>query len=102
MNKTVRMLLSQKSSNTQHPDVFIEGQKLMAVSDFKYLGIILDCNLTFKKQVKKVANTITFNLANFRHVRPYLTTEAAKRFIHAMIFSHISCCYTSWSQVQQL
>ncbi len=30
----------------------------MVVSDFKYLGIILDSNLTFKKHVKKVANTI--------------------------------------------
>ena len=35
INKTVCMFLSQKSSNTEHPDVFIEGQKLMAVSDFK-------------------------------------------------------------------
>ena len=69
-NKTVCMFFSKKSSNAQHPDVFIEGEKLTVVSDFKYLGIILDCNLTFKKHVKKLANTITFNLANFRHVRP--------------------------------
>ena len=85
------MFFSKKSSNAQHPDVFIEGEKLTTVSDFKYLGTILD-----KKQ--KVANTITFNLANFRHVRPYLPTEAAKLFIHAVVFSHISYCYTSWSQ----
>ena len=97
-NKTVCMFFSKKSSNAQPPDVFIEGEKLTAVPDFKYLGIILDCNLTFKKHVKKVANSITFNLPNFRHVRPYLTTEAAKLFMHAMIFSHISYCYTSWSQ----
>ncbi len=70
----------------------------MVVSDFKYLGIILDSNLTFKKHVKKVANTIRYNLANFRHIRPYLTTEAAKLFIDAMIFSNISYCFTSWSQ----
>ncbi len=65
---------------------------------FKYLGIILDSNLTFKKHVKKVANTIRYNLANFRHIRPYLTTEAAKLFMDAMIFSNISYCFTSWSQ----
>ncbi len=72
----------------------------MVVSDFKYLGIILDSNLTFKKHVKKVANTIRYNLANFRHIRPYLTTEAAKLFMDAMIFmdANISYCFTSWSQ----
>ena len=47
------MFFSKKSSNAQPPDVFIEGEKVTAVSDFKYLGIILDSNLTFKKQVKK-------------------------------------------------
>ena len=68
------------------------------VSEFKYLGIIIDSNLSFKRHVKKVINTVKFNLANFRHIRPYLTTEAAKLFMHAMIFSHISYCFTSWSQ----
>ena len=84
------MFFPKKSSNAQPPDVFIEREKLTAVSYFKYLGIILDSNLTFKKHVKKVANTITFKLANFRHARPYLTTEAAKPLMQAMISSHIS------------
>jgi hypothetical protein len=98
INKTVCMFFSKKSTSPQQADVFIEGEKMMVVSEFKYLGIILDSNLTFKKHVKKVANTIRYNLANFRHIRPYLTTEAAKLYMHAMIFSHISYCFTSWSQ----
>ncbi len=97
INKTECMFFSKRSSIVQQADVFIEGEKLMVVSDFKYLGIILDSNLTFKKHVKKVANTIRYNLANFRHIRPYLTTEAAKLFMDAMIFSNIYC-FTSWSQ----
>ncbi len=54
INKTVCMFFSKRSSIGQQADVFIEGEKLMVVSDFKYLGIILDSNLTFKKHVKKV------------------------------------------------
>ena len=42
------MFFSQKSS-AQEANVFIQGQKFLVVSDFKYLGIILDSNLTFKK-----------------------------------------------------
>ncbi len=33
-----------------------------------------------------------------RHIRPYLTTEASKTFMDAMIFSNISYCFTNWSQ----
>ena len=80
INKT--MFFLRKPTETHQPDVFVEGEKLKVVSDFKYLGIILDYNLSFKKAYT---------------VRPYLTTEAANLIMHAMIFSHIYC-FTSWSQ----
>jgi len=57
----------------------------------KYLCIILDFNFTVKKHVKKEANAVRYNLANFTNIRPYLTTEAAKLFMHAMIFSQSFC-----------
>uniref|UniRef100_A0AAR2J957 Reverse transcriptase domain-containing protein n=1 Tax=Pygocentrus nattereri TaxID=42514 RepID=A0AAR2J957_PYGNA len=98
INKTVCMFFSQKLTEMIQADVLVRGEKLKLVSDTKYLGIILDSNLSFKNQVKKVINTVKLNLANFRHIRPYLTTEAAKLFMHAMIVSHITYCFTSWSQ----
>ncbi len=58
-----------------HPDVFVKGDKLKVISDFKYLGDILDSQLTFQKHAKKVAKIITINLANFRHTRPCLTIK---------------------------
>ena len=99
-NKTVCMFFSRKSTESD-PDIVINGNSIQVVSEFKYLGIILDSNLTFKKHAKKVENTIKFNLANFRHIRPYLTIDAAKLFMHAMIFSHITYCFTTWSQANQ-
>lgn len=98
ISKTVCMYFSQKPTVIPHPDVFVKGEKLKVVSDFKYLGIILDSQLTFQKHAKKVAKIIQFNLANFRHIRPCLTIEAAKLFMHSMTFSHITYCFTSWSQ----
>lgn len=92
------MYFSRNPTETHQPEIFVEGETIKVVSDFKYLGITLDSNLTFKKHVKNVANTIKFNLSNFRHIRPYPTTEAAILFMHAMIFSHITYCFTTWSQ----
>lgn len=68
------------------------------VSEFNYLGIILDSKLKFKKHIKKVINTVKFSLFNFRFIRPYLSTEAALLYMHTMIFSHLLYCITSWSQ----
>lgn len=51
-----------------NPEVL--GAKLQVVQEFKYLSVIvLDSQLSFKKQVKKAVNVVKFNLASFRFVR---------------------------------
>ena len=44
-----------------------------------------------------MSNSVKYNLRNFRHIRDKLTDEAAKLFMHSMLFSHIEYCLTSWS-----
>ena len=77
-------------------NVFLNGAEIELVSHFKYLGVILDSNLTFKKHIKKVSNTIKFNLQNVKLIRPFLTVNAAKSYLHSMILSHIEYCFTNW------
>ena len=48
--------------------------------------------------MKQVCNTVKFNLWNFRYIRNQLPLDASKLYMHSMIFSHISYCFTSWSQ----
>ena len=71
--------------------------ELELVPQFKFLGVILDSNLTFKKHIKKVRNKLNFNLANFKQIRPALTLEAAKTYIHCMVLSHVEYCLLNWS-----
>jgi hypothetical protein len=49
------MFFTKRATDATEPDVDVSGEKLQVVSDFKYLGIILDSNLSFKKHVKKEA-----------------------------------------------
>ncbi len=51
-------------------DVFVQEQKREVVHVFKYLGLLLDSQLSFKKQVVNIAK---FNSANFRFIRNSLT-----------------------------
>ena len=51
---------------------------------------MIDSKITFKTQVKKVLNSIKFNLKNFIYIWNNLTTEASKLYMHAMILSHIN------------
>ena len=72
-------------------------EELELVSHFKYLGVTLDSNLTFKKYIKNLKSKLYFNLVNFKQIRPFLTADAAKTYLYCMIFSHIEYCITNWS-----
>ena len=85
-------------SSTDNPHITVSGEKLQAVSEFKYLGVWMDSNLSFKTHTEKIGNRVKFNLANFRFIRNYMSTEAAKMYVHSMILTHFIYCITSWSQ----
>uniref|UniRef100_A0A3P9HG26 ribonuclease H n=1 Tax=Oryzias latipes TaxID=8090 RepID=A0A3P9HG26_ORYLA len=97
VSKTVCMYFSKSSTNQDTPPVLINGTAIQSVSEYKYLGITIDTQLTFKSHIKKVVNSIKFNLSNFRHLRNNLTLEAAKLYYNAMIVSQMTYCMTSWA-----
>lgn len=100
VSKTVCMFFSKSKSRCVEPDVVVAGKRLQVVSDFKYLGVYIDNNLTFKLHIKKVCNRIKYNLANFIYVRSCMSKRAAMMFMHSMILSHITYCLTTWSQAR--
>jgi len=69
VNKTVSMYFSKSNIANNQADIFVMGEKIKVVSEFKYLGILIDSKLTFKSQIKQVCNRVKFNIANFRFIR---------------------------------
>lgn len=65
--------------------------------DFKCLGVILDSHLTFEMHVKKIVCAVTPQLTNFKFIQIQLSMEAAKGFLHSLIFSHFTYYIISWS-----
>ncbi len=53
IKKTVCMAFTKQNMKVSHSNVFLRGQELDIVNDFKYLGVIYDSTLTFKRHVKR-------------------------------------------------
>uniref|UniRef100_A0A3B3BZN4 Reverse transcriptase domain-containing protein n=1 Tax=Oryzias melastigma TaxID=30732 RepID=A0A3B3BZN4_ORYME len=101
ISKTVGMYFSKTNRASPDPDIEINGEKIEIVSHFKYLGLTIDSQLSFKTHIEKLCKKIKFNLLNYRSIRNEMSLEAAKMFLHSMIFSHFNDCITSWSQAGQ-
>ena len=83
VSKTVAMFSAKTNKSYTEPDVFICGQRIQTVNEYKYRGIILDSNLTFKRHVKKSEQNSQkkTTLANFRHLRNHMSIEAVKMYM---------------------
>ncbi len=90
ISKTVCMFITKTKDLSVVPDVFVSGERLQVVSEYKYLGVLIDSKLSFKAQV----NRVRFSLSNFRFIRDYMSSDAA---LHSMIISHITYCLTTRS-----
>ncbi len=66
-SKTVAMFFTKSNNNfSVEPGVFVSGERLQIVSEYKYFGVLIDSKLSFKSHVKRVCNRIKFNLSNFQ------------------------------------
>lgn len=95
--KTVCMFFSKRAINIARSNVYFGDQELQLVNEVKYLGVLLDSTLSFKKHVKMISRIIKYNVANFNQIRRSMTDQAAMMYLHCMIFSHIGYCITTWS-----
>ena len=99
LSKTVSMCFSIKKINPEQSfHINLQNVKIQTVTEFKYLGLVLDPQLKFVKHIKKISKTIQSNLNCFKLIRHYIPNQAALLYMHAMIFSHISYCMTVWAQ----
>lgn len=58
-SKTVAMFFTKSHKNfSVEPDIFVSGEKLQIVSEYKYLGVLIDSKLSFSSHVKVVCNRI--------------------------------------------
>src|SRR4029434_3738872 len=86
--RRIAMLFSKTSKSHTEPDVFISDQRIKIVKEYKYLGILIDNQLTFKKHVKKIG---------IRHLRNHMSTKAAQMYMFSLILSHINYSLPTWS-----
>ena len=57
ISKTACMYFYNRKNGNQ-PDIIVIGERIQTVSNFLYLGITVDSQLSLKKHVKQVCNTV--------------------------------------------
>ena len=100
--KTKAMLILSKANESRLAEtemdinININGTQIKNTKQEK--GVLIDNNLTWHNQVKKVKQTIAFKLSILRKIRHYLPAKTRILYYNYYIKPHLQYCCTVWGQ----
>ena len=97
--KKTKMVCFRKKSRNFTPDsidIFLDGTKLKFEDEASFLGITIDCHLTWESHTNKVANKIAKNSGIINRVKKMLPPDSLKTLYNSLILPHIQYGLVTW------
>ena len=90
------MLFSTKQKNVTYPFITLNKQTIEDVSEFNFLGVKLDENMTWNSHTNQIANKINRNIATMHKLKHMLPTFPMKTLYESLISSHLNYGILAW------
>ena len=98
--KTKYLLFTSKKSNysvsNKSFEVHFRNNTIEKVSLIRFLGVIINENLSWKEHMNMIKRKICSSLGSIMRVKPCLTTKAMLILYNSLLLSHLRYCITSW------
>ena len=98
--KTKYLLFTPRKSNYSVSntsfEVYFRSNTIEKVSSIRFLGVIINENLSWKEHMNMIKRKIRSSLGSIMRVKPCLTTKAMLILYNSLILSHLRYCITSW------
>ena len=86
------VLYSCKKSSPNHPQIMFTGTVVARMNEQKYLGLILDSSLSFKKHLNETIIKAKKNLGIIKHLSTFLHRKALDQMYKTLVRSHLDYC----------
>jgi len=75
---------------------YIRRNKIDYVDSFTFLGLVIDCQLTWKFQINSVAGKISRVIGILHKLKYLFPTHILKQIYNSLIFPHMHYCLLAW------
>ena len=78
-----------KNKKKKKDTIVVDGKVIHEKEECKYLGIIVDNNLSFESQVKKILQKMAIGIKTIKTIRTQLPTKTLEALLNAIVLSHL-------------
>ena len=91
-----------KGKNEKCPDIKINGSQINQVDKAKFLGVIIDCKLTWADHTKHVIQKISKGIGIIIKARKYFNQETLLNLYNTLILPFMSYCIHVWGRAADI
>ena len=98
ISKTKYMLFHHKQKDVSHIELNLEinNTPLEKVSDFNFLGLIINENLTWQSHINKLSGKISRSLGVMNRLKRFLSSDVLRIIYNSMILPHLQFGILCW------
>lgn len=97
IKKTCYVQITPKNKSYLNRSLFLNGQLIDKVKEYKYLGFTIDEKLTWYSHIKNLKRKICMFIGALRRVQNYISSDCLKQLYFAHVHSHLMYMCSVWS-----
>ena len=95
------MIFSTKKSKPEKIPIQLGSDYIERVTSCKFLGVIVDENLTWKNHINLIANKLSKIIGILCKARKFLNKSALLNLYYALFYPHILYCNNIWGNASK-
>ena len=95
------MIVTNRKKNIPIPSIAINGKPLEECDQYKYLGVMIDKNLTWKPHVEYICKKISKACGSLANLRYCVNTSILREVYHSLIHSYLRYGVIVWGNASE-
>ena len=96
INKTNFIHFNKTTSHRNNIVLKIDGLPLTEKQSTKFLGVVLDSNLTWNEHIHNIHTSISRNIGVLYKLREYISEKSLLILYNSLVLSHLNYCNIAW------
>ena len=93
------MVFHMHQKAVTYPDLYLNGNKIERVTQFNYLGLILQANLSWNKHISHISLKVSKTIGILNRLKSIYPRKVLLTLYNTLILPHFNYCILSWGSV---
>ena len=99
LNSEQRMTCARSTPYNERLTIAVNGQKIKQVDKVKFLGVIIDENLTWDDQIKHLENKLLATIVLIKRIKKFIPSSQYSKIYQSLFVSHLTYAISCWGGI---